>query len=100
MTFATVTSQTILTYAPTYMASPNLGALAGFVTLFFIGLTTLICQPLMAVVADRVNRRTMLIVVTLTAAVTAYPLLAWLAAVPTVFKFATFELWFSFMYAA
>lgn len=100
VTFATVTSQTIQTYAPTYMASLNLGALAGFITLFFVGLTTLICLPLCALVADRMNRRTMLIVVTLTAAVTAYPLLSWLAASPSVFKFAVFELWFSFMYAA
>jgi MHS family citrate/tricarballylate:H+ symporter-like MFS transporter len=100
VTFATVTSQTIQTYAPTYIATLNLGALAGFVTLFFVGLTTLICLPLTALVADRVNRRSMLIVVTLTAAVTAYPLLAWLAAAPTVFRFVTFELWFSFMYAA
>lgn len=100
VTFATVTSQTIQTYAPTYMASLNLGALAGFITLFFVGLTTLVCLPLCALVADRVNRRTMLIVVTLTAAVTAYPLLSWLAASPSVFKFAVFELWFSFMYAA
>ncbi|NVO17316.1 MAG: tricarballylate/proton symporter TcuC [Rhodoplanes sp.] len=100
VTFATVTSQTIQTYAPTYIASLNLGALAGFVTLFFVGLTTLVCLPVCAMVADRVNRRTMLIVVTLTAAITAYPLLAWLAASPSVFKFAVFELWFSFMYAA
>jgi len=100
VTFATVTSQTIQTYAPTYIASLNLGVLAGFVTLFFVGLVTLICLPLCALVADRVNRRSMLIVVTLTAAVTAYPLLAWLAAAPSVLRFVVFELWFSFMYAA
>jgi len=100
VTFATVTSQTIQTYAPTYIASLNLGAMAGFVTLFFVGLTTLVSLPLCALVADRVNRRSMLIVVTLTAAVTAYPLLAWLAAEPSVFRFVAFELWFSFMYGA
>jgi hypothetical protein len=33
-------------------------------------------------IADRVNRRTMLIVVTLTGAITAWPLLSWLAADP------------------
>ena len=81
---------------PAYISAP----MAGFVTLFFVGLTTLVCLPMMALVADRVNRRNMLIVVTLVAAVTAYPLLAWLAAAPSVFKFVTFELWFSFMYAA
>ena len=100
VTFATVTSQTIQTYAPTYVSSLNLGALAGFVTLFFVGLTTLICLPLMALVADRVNRRSMLIVVTLLAATTAYPLLAWLAAAPSVLRFVVFELWFSIMYAS
>jgi MFS family permease len=100
VTFATVVSQTIQTYAPTYINTLNLGALAGFITLFFVGLVTLISLPLSALVADRVNRRTMLIVVTLTAAITAYPLLSWLAASPTVFKFAVFELWFSFIYGA
>ena len=98
-TFAVVSSQTIQTYAPTYVASLHLGALTGFVTLFFVGLTTLVCLPVMALVADRVNRRSMLIVVSLAAAVTAYPLMAWLAAAPSVFKFVTFELWFSFMFA-
>ena len=100
VTFANVTSQTIQTYAPTYVASLHLGAMAGFVTLFFVGLTTLLCLPVMALLADRVNRRSMLIAVTLAAFVTAYPLLAWLAAAPSVFRFVTFELWFSFMYAA
>jgi hypothetical protein len=88
------------TYAPTCIASLNLGAMAGFVTRFFVGLITLISLPLSTLVADRVNRRSMLIVVTLTAAVTAYPLLAWLAAAPSVFRFVVFELWFSFMYGA
>lgn len=41
----------------------------------------------------------MLIVVTLTGALTAWPMLSRLAADPTVFKFVVFELWFSFMYA-
>jgi MFS transporter, MHS family, citrate/tricarballylate:H+ symporter len=99
-TFATVTSQTIQTYAPTFIRSLNLGALAGFVTLFFVGIVTLISLPLCALIADRVNRRSMLIVVTLTAAVTAYPMLAWLAGSPSVLKFIAFELWFSFLYGA
>jgi MFS family permease len=98
--FATVTSQTIQTYAPTYIASLNLGAFAGFITLFFVGLTTLISLPLCALVADRVNRRSMLIVVTTVAALSAYPLLSWLAAAPSVTRFVVFELWFSFMYGA
>jgi MFS transporter, MHS family, citrate/tricarballylate:H+ symporter len=100
VTFATVVSQTIQTYAPTYINSLHLGVFAGFVTIFFVGLTTLVSLPLCALIADRVNRRTMLIVVTATAATTAYPLLSWLAAEPSIFKFAVFELWFSFMYGA
>lgn len=100
VTFATVVSQTIQTYAPTYMATLHLGALAGFITLFFVGVTTLVSLPLCALIADRVNRRTMLIAVSLIAAITAYPLLSWLAHEPSVLKFAVFELWFSFMYGA
>jgi len=96
---AVVVSQAIQTFAPTFIASLHLGAMAGFVILFFVGLSTLIWLPVTALLADRMNRRTMLIGVTITAAVTAYPLLAWLAADPTVFRFAVFELWFSFMYA-
>jgi MFS transporter, MHS family, citrate/tricarballylate:H+ symporter len=52
-----------------------------------------------ALPADRMNCRTMLIVVTFTAAVTAYRLVAWLAAEPSVFMLGVFEPWFSFMYA-
>ncbi|WP_087649802.1 tricarballylate/proton symporter TcuC [Caballeronia choica] len=97
---ATVTSQTITTYAPTFIKSLNLGESAGFIVLFFGGLSVLFWLPIMAAVADRFNRRTVLIVVTLLAAVTAYPAMSWLAADATVFKFAVVELWFSFIYAA
>jgi MFS family permease len=97
--FATGTSQTIQTYGPTYFNSLNLGVMAGFVTVFFVGLTTFICLPLAALVADKVNRRSMLIVVTLVAAATAYPVLAWLSAAPSVARFAAFELWFAFVLA-
>lgn len=97
---AVVTSQAVTTYAPTFIKSLNLGDLAGFITLFFVGLTILLSLPVFAIVADKVNRRSMLIVVTLTAVVSAYPMLAWLAASPSVAKFATVEIWFSLLYAA
>lgn len=97
---AVVTSQAVTTYAPTFIKSLNLGDLAGFVTLFFVGLTIMLSLPVFAIVADKVNRRSMLIVVTLTAVVSAYPMLAWLAASPSVAKFATVEIWFSLLYAA
>jgi MFS transporter, MHS family, citrate/tricarballylate:H+ symporter len=100
VSLATVTSQTITTYAPTFIKSLNLGESAGFVILFFGGLSVLCWLPVTAAVADRVNRRTMLIVVTLLAAITAFPLMSWLAFFPTVLKFAAVELWFSFIYAA
>ena len=97
---ATVMSQIITTYAPTFIKSLNLGEASGFVILFFGGLTVLIGLPFMALIADRVNRRTMLISVTLLAAATAYPGMAWLAAGPTLMKFAVVEIWFSLLYAA
>lgn len=97
---AVVTSQAITSYAPTFIKALKLGDWVGFVTLFFVGVMILVSLPVMATIADRVNRRTMLVVVTLTAVVSAYPLLAWLAADPSVFKFVVFELWFSFMYAS
>ena len=97
---ATVTSQIVTTYAPTFIKSLNLGEAAGFIILFFGGLSVLCWLPIMGIVADRVNRRTMLIVVTLLAGVSAYPLTSWLASNPSVLKFAVVELWFSFIYAA
>lgn len=97
---ATVTSQTITTYAPTFISSLKLGEFAGFAILFFGGLSVLVWLPIMATVADHVNRRTMLIAVTLLAGISAYPMLSWLAAEPTVLKFAIVELWFSFIYAS
>ncbi|TBW39472.1 MFS transporter [Siculibacillus lacustris] len=97
---AVVTSQAITTYAPTFIKSLKLGDVVGFVTLFFVGVTILGSLLLASLIADRVNRRSMLIVVTTTAMVTAYPLLSWLAADPTIVKFVVFELWFSVMYAS
>jgi MFS transporter, MHS family, citrate/tricarballylate:H+ symporter len=97
---ATVTATTITTYAPTFIHSLKLGESAGFVTLFFGGLSVLCWLPIMASVADRVNRRTMLIVVASLAILTAYPLLTWLASGPSVLRFAIVELWFSFIYAS
>ncbi|KAA1014578.1 MFS transporter [Paraburkholderia panacisoli] len=100
VSLATVTSQTITTYAPTFIKTLNLGESAGFIILFFGGLSVLCWLPVMANVADRVNRRTMLIVVTLLAGITAFPLMSWLASAPSITKFAVVELWFSFIYAA
>lgn len=97
---ATVTAQTVTTYAPTYIKSLNLGEHVGFITLFFVGLSILFWLPITATIADKVNRKTMLVVVTLAGVITAYPMLSWLAAEPTVFKFVVFELWFSFLYAS
>jgi MFS transporter, MHS family, citrate/tricarballylate:H+ symporter len=97
---AVVTSQAIQTYAPTFIKSLNLGEVAGFAIVFLVGITTLITLPIMATVADKVNRKTMLVVITLTAVVTAYPALSWLAAEPSVFKFGIVELWFSFLYGS
>jgi len=97
---AVVTSQAIQTYAPTFIKSLNLGEVAGFAIVFLVGLTTLITLPIMATVADKVNRKTMLVVVTLTAVVTAYPALSWLAGEPSAFRFGVVELWFSFLYGS
>jgi MFS family permease len=97
---AVVTSQAITTYAPTFIKALKLGDAVGFVTLFFVGVTILGSLLLASLIADRVNRRSMLIVVTSTAMLTAYPLLSWLASDPTIFKFVVFELWFSVMYAS
>jgi MFS family permease len=96
---AVVTSQAITSYAPTFIKSLKLGDSVGFVTLFFVGVSILVSLLLAALIADRVNRRSMLIVVTATAMISAYPLLSWLAADPTITKFVVFELWFSVMYA-
>ncbi|AUP76963.1 hypothetical protein CWS02_21015 [Enterobacter sp. EA-1] len=68
---ATVTAQTVTTYAPTFIKSLNLGEHVGFITLFFVGLSILFWLPITAMIADRVNRRTMLIVVTLVGAISA-----------------------------
>ncbi len=96
---AVVTSQATTTYAPTFIRSLNLGDMTGFVTLFFVGVAILVALPLAALVADKVNRKSMLIVVTLTAAISGYPMLSWLAADPSVAKFVTVEIWFSVLYA-
>jgi MHS family citrate/tricarballylate:H+ symporter-like MFS transporter len=56
------------------------------IILFFGGLAVLSWLPIMATVADRVNRRTVLNVVTLLAAVTAYPMMFWLASGPKILQ--------------
>ncbi|MDR3538463.1 MAG: MFS transporter, partial [Acetobacteraceae bacterium] len=87
-------------FGPVLMRRLNLGNTFTYLVVFVCGLTILVTIPLMAKLADRVNRRSMLLVVTATTVVTAYPMMAWFAADPTIFKCFVFEIWFSFLYAS
>lgn len=97
---AVVATMITTVYGPVLMKSLKLGDAFTYLVVFVCGLTILVTIPLMAKLADRINRRTMLLVVTGTTVVTAYPMMAWFAADPTIFKCFVFEMWFCFLYAS
>jgi MHS family citrate/tricarballylate:H+ symporter-like MFS transporter len=96
----TVSFYLITVYTPTFGRQVlALGTLDTLIVTFAVGLSNFFWLPVMGALSDRVGRKPLLLGFSILAIVTAYPSLAWLAAVPSFDKMLGVELWLSFLYA-
>ena len=65
-----------------------------------VGLSNLLWLPVMGALSDRIGRKPILVACTVLAVVTAYPVMRWLAAAPSVERLLAVELWLSAIYAS
>ena len=96
----TVSFYMITAYTPTFGKLLHLPERANLWVTAGVGASNLIWLPLMGALSDRIGRKPILIGCTITAIVTGYPALAWLAANPTTAKLVAVELWLSAVYAS
>ena len=64
-----------------------------------VGISNLVWLPLMGALSDRVGRRPLLLLFAGLAALTAYPVMAWLVDQPNFSKLLAVELWLSLLFA-
>ncbi|RDS79192.1 MFS transporter [Dyella monticola] len=97
----TVSFYLITAYTPTFGSQVlKLSQVDVFVVTLCVGLSNFLWLPLMGALSDRIGRRPLLLACTVLALLTAYPVLAWLAAAPDFGKLLAVELWLSFLYAS
>ena len=95
----TVSFYLITAYTPTFgrqelhLAKPDIQ-----VVLLCIGLSNLFWRTAMGAASDRFGRRSLLVLFTALALITAYPVMSWLAAAPSFGPLLAAELWLSFLY--
>ncbi len=91
----------ITAYTPTFgRAELGLKPIDTFYVTTCVALTTFITIPVMAAVSDRIGRKPLLIGVSLTIAMVAYPAMTWLAAAPSFISLLLVEVGFAFLYAS
>jgi len=91
----------ITVYAPTFGKSVlKLSVSDSLIVTFCVGISNFIWLPVSGAISDRIGRKPILIFVSVLAAVTAYPALAWLVAAPSFARMLTVLLWFSFFFGA
>jgi metabolite-proton symporter len=101
VTMTTVSFYMITAYTPTFGSSVlHLAAIDALIVTVCVGASNLFWLPIMGSLSDRIGRRPLLIVFTLTMLATAYPALLWLVNGPTFGKLLAVELWFSFIYGS
>jgi MHS family citrate/tricarballylate:H+ symporter-like MFS transporter len=97
----TVTFYVVAVFTPTFgRAVLGLSAADGLLVTFCVGLLSFFCVPAMGALSDRVGRRPVLLVTTVAAILTAYPVLSWLVSNVSFAHLLVVELWFAFLYAA
>jgi metabolite-proton symporter len=97
----TVSFYLITAYTPTFgQDTLELGALATLLVTLCVGVSNLIWLPLMGALSDRIGRRPLLIVFTLLALLTAYPVMLWLTRAPSFERLLGALLWLSFIYGS
>jgi MHS family citrate/tricarballylate:H+ symporter-like MFS transporter len=97
----TVSFYLITVYTPTFGKNVlKLTASESLITTFCVGLSNFIWLPIMGAVSDKVGRRPVLVIFTLLAILTAYPVMTWLVANISFQNLLITELWLSFIYAS
>ena len=96
----TVSFYMITAYTPTFGRVLHLPERATLLITAGVGLSNLVWLPLMGALSDRIGRRPILITCAVLVVLTAYPVMSWLAAAPSVWKLMAVELWLSALYAS
>ena len=97
----TVSFYLITVYTPTFGKNVlKLSAADSLLTTVCVGVSNFIWLPLMGALSDRVGRRPVLLVFTLLAIFTAYPVLSWLVGNISFQNLVIAELWLSFIYGS
>ena len=91
----------ITAYTPTYGSTTlHLARSSNLVVTLCVGVSNFVMLPLMGALSDRIGRRPLLWVCTISVLLTAYPALYWLIQSPSFARLLIVELWLSLLYAS
>jgi metabolite-proton symporter len=100
-TMTTVTFYLITAYMPTYGSNVlHLSTTSSMLVTLIVGISNFLLLPTMGAVSDRVGRRPMLLISSLVALLTAYPVLSWLVSAPSFGRLLAAALWFSLIFGS
>jgi metabolite-proton symporter len=95
-TMTTVCFYLITAYTPTYgIEVLHLTSRQSLMVTFCVGMSNFFWLPTGGAISDKVGRRPILILITVTAIVTAYPAMLWLVSEPSTARLLIVELWLS-----
>jgi MFS family permease len=97
----TVSFYLITAYTPTFGSSVlHLSQLNSLLVTFCVAASNLVWLPVMGSVSDKVGRKPLLLACTILMLVSAYPMMLWLTATPSLPRLLATELWLSFLFAS
>jgi MFS family permease len=97
----TVSFYLITAYTPTFGSSVlKLANRDSLIVTLCVGASNLFWLPVMGALSDRTGRRPLLLVFTILALVTAYPVMLWLVRAPSFARLLAVELWLSFLFGS
>src|SRR5260370_33336016 len=94
VTMTTVSFYMITAYTPTFGSSVlHLASIDSLIATLCVGASNLFWLPIMGALSDRIGRRPLLLVCTTLMLITAYPVMLWLGASPSISKFLAVVSW-------